>query len=205
MQLKSHCKPQSNGALSVATPAPKVPRAVVALSSGHSVYESGVAAHGRIEYNEALRIVNAAAAKLTQRGFAVHVTNRRDAGGDTPTHAARAINATGADVAVEVHLNAFNGTAHGTESFYWHASSRGKKLSQLLCKHITTAIGTANRGAKPYSGGERGVVIVRDTKMPTALLEVLFLDNKTEAAKLDNTASIATSIVDAFEEYLAST
>ena len=178
-----------------------MPKHVITLSTGHSPTETGAAAHGRKEFFEAARLNAATAEILRKRGYTVHLTNRADAGGTTPTHAARAIKATGADLAVETHFNAYNGTAHGTECFYWHTSAKGKRLAQILCERVSQAIGTVNRGAKPYKGGERGVAIVRDTPMPAGLFEPLFLDNRAEAAKLDDTAKLATAYADALEQW----
>jgi len=180
-------------------------KATITLSSGHDPKDNGAASYGRNEYTEAVKLNTAVAKILRQCGHTVHLTNRSDAGGTTPTHAARAINATNPDVTIETHFNAFSGTAGGTESYYWHTSAKGKRLAQLLCEHITQAIGTRNRGAKPYSGGERGVAIVRDTKAPANLLEALFLDNKEEAAKLADTTKLATAMADAIEQWIKET
>lgn len=50
---------------------------------------------------------------------------------------------------ISVHFNKYDGTAHGTES--WYTSSAGKILAAEASKNIA-ALGFTNRGAKKKAG-----------------------------------------------------
>jgi len=83
------------------------------------------------------------------------------------------INATGASIAVELHLNSFNNKASGTEMFYYPTSKKGKLLAEKLQYAAVSALGLANRGAKGRSAG-RGAPFLKNTAV---LVESFFIDN----------------------------
>lgn len=84
------------------------------------------------------------------------------------------INATGADIAVEFHLNSATGQATGTEMIY--ISQAGKLLAERLQKAVVSALRLADRGVKtPWAG--RGNYFLTKTKMPAVIAESFFIDN----------------------------
>ena len=87
------------------------------------------------------------------------------------------VNATNADAAVELHLNAYNGSASGTEMIHYPTSNRGKALAVLLQQAAVEVLGLPNRGVKPPQAGGRGMKFVRDTRMPAVIVESFFIDN----------------------------
>ncbi len=90
------------------------------------------------------------------------------------------------DLFVEIHHNCFNGTAQGTEAFYY--SDKGKVYAQKIVNSIAE-LGFYNRGAKYYEWH-----VLKATKMPAVLVECCFIDNKTDVLK-HNSVKIARKIV----------
>lgn len=85
-----------------------------------------------------------------------------------------AINVSGANVAVEFHLNASNGHASGTEMIY--ISKAGKVLAQKLQDAAVRVLRLPDRGVKtPWAG--RGNYFLTKTQMPAVIAESGFIDH----------------------------
>lgn len=91
-------------------------------------------------------------------------------------------NATGADAAVELHLNSFNGKASGTEMIHAERSVRGKALAQALQSAAVGALQLPDRGIKGPQGGGRGRRWLEGTRMPAVIVESFFVDNSGDLA-----------------------
>ena len=52
------------------------------------------------------------------------------------------------DIILSFHLNSGVVTATGTETLYWHTSTKGKKLAGLVQKNLVKVLGLADRGIK---------------------------------------------------------
>lgn len=87
------------------------------------------------------------------------------------------VNATGADFAIEMHFNAANGKASGTEVLFWHQSKRGKLLAWLLQEKLKPALNLPDRGIKPRLVDGRGGYLLAHTSMPCVIAEPFFGDN----------------------------
>lgn len=90
-------------------------------------------------------------------------------------------NATKADAAVELHLNAFNGSASGTEMIA--VSKRGRELATLLQAAAVRVLGLPDRGVKGPQGGGRGQRWLNGTSMPAVIVESFFIDNDKDLAR----------------------
>ena len=82
------------------------------------------------------------------------------------------------DYDVSVHLNAYDGNAHGTEVLYVTQQA----LAQELCDAICRAGGFTNRGAKYRSD----LYVLNNTDEPAVLLETAFCDNTSDCNSLNN-------------------
>lgn len=91
------------------------------------------------------------------------------------------INASGASLAVELHLNAFNGQATGTEMIHWPTSGKGIRLAQALQTAAVGVLKLKDRGIKPPQLG-RGAAFLRKTTMPAVIVESFFIDNDNDLA-----------------------
>ncbi|MGY0693875.1 N-acetylmuramoyl-L-alanine amidase family protein [Virgibacillus sp. FSP13] len=103
-----------------------------------------------------------------------------------------------ADLYLSIHGNTFsNPNVSGTETFYYHKDSR--LFAQLIQKHVVEATEFKSRGIM-----KKDLFVVRDTKMPAALVEVGYLTNPQDESEMrtDNFQSrVATSIIEGIKEY----
>lgn len=134
------------------------------------------------EFNSA--VADLAAAMLGAEGITVRLAH--EAGRDVPlSERARKANTWGADAFISIHANAYGSgwnDANGIETYIY---PQAQKQSEILAGHLQQALVTAggrkNRGVK-----RQNFAVVRETRMPAALLECGFMTNKTEAALLKN-------------------
>nr|DAQ56882.1 MAG TPA: Cell wall hydrolase autolysin [Caudoviricetes sp.] len=91
-----------------------------------------------------------------------------------------AANASGADVFISIHCNAFNGQAHGTEVEIYPGSRAGELLAACIQAQIVGSLGTMDRGLKERPN----LYVLKHTDMPAVLVETAFIDNEADAAKL---------------------
>lgn len=91
-----------------------------------------------------------------------------------------AVNATGAHFALELHFNAFNETATGTETLHWHRSARGKHFAGIVQRHMLIALGLRDRGLKAIDEDGRGGWFLGKTRMPAVITEPFFGSNPKE-------------------------
>ncbi|MFR9166390.1 MAG: N-acetylmuramoyl-L-alanine amidase [Dysgonomonas sp.] len=79
-------------------------------------------------------------------------------------------------IALSIHLNAFNGTAHGTETWYYWTTGNSKPLADKMQAALVSQLKRANRGVKQNGW----TVITASSNIPSVLTEGLFVDNRTE-------------------------
>lgn len=115
------------------------------------------------------------------------------------------VNKHGYDLAIEIHLNAAGGT--GSEVYYKHKSSTGKKLAAAISKSIANTFGIRNRGAKVKinpSNGTDYFGFVRSCKCESLLIETVFIDTASDRKHVETAAGqrqCAEAIVTAIANY----
>jgi len=120
---------------------------------------------------------------------------------------ARQIRNARADLAIELHFNAYNGEAQGREAFYWHNSKRGKEFAEILLGvqgRLSKEGGGEfpNRGAKPATAQNRGGQFLQKTHCPAIIWEGFFGDNAEEWAWHHiQEALLAEILAQSFEEW----
>lgn len=98
-------------------------------------------------------------------------------------------NAHSVDLDVSIHLNCYNGSAHGTEVWV-HTGSTVRKTAQRIVDNIA-ALGFTNRGVKETST----LWVIKKTVAPALLIETCFCDSKVDAA-IYNYEKMAKAIVE---------
>ncbi|MHC1682366.1 MAG: N-acetylmuramoyl-L-alanine amidase [Clostridiaceae bacterium] len=88
---------------------------------------------------------------------------------------------------VSIHFNKFNGSANGTEVFYYNSSAKG--MAQNVLNNITSSMGFYNRGIK-YAD----YYVLRTSNAPAILIEGCFLDSSIDMSKY-NVDLMASAIV----------
>lgn len=152
----------------------------VFLSAGHGGSNPGAVANGLKEKDINLIIMLENKRVLERHGVEVICSRLKDENDDVYEEV-REANASGADIAVSHHINAFrdldgdgSGDADGSESFYYPGDANGKRLAELCEKH-TKALGQNSRGVKTNS-----LYFINNTNMTAVLTESFFLDNATD-------------------------
>ena len=87
-------------------------------------------------------------------------------------------------IALDIHLNAFNGKAHGTEVFYRKGSLRGYSLGRTLLD-ATVSFGFRNRGMKLENQSARGRLGFISSLSCGIIMELCFMDNPQDLLLLD--------------------
>lgn len=170
-------------------------RIKICLLAGHSGKDGGAVTTpgGVSEHALALRVIPGVMAELDEMGFDVAVTERERAGGTTPLYSAKAANATGADVAVELHFNsADSASAQGAEWLYYGPSVKSADLAAAMLSEWCKLTGYKSRGVLPVYGSSngrsgrfttRGWNAFLKSRMPFFMAEPFFGSNAWEAAR----------------------
>ena len=190
---------------------------VVYLDAGHGGYDPGASYFGISEKSLTLAIQSRVKAKLEAEGYQVVTTRTSDTYVDL-TDRSRAANASESDIFVSIHINASGSSAaQGIETYYYqpyaeypsrinatyHANSTRLSMSDTLANAIQSslinAIGAQNQGVKRQT-----FAVLRETTAPAVLLELGFLSNPQEAARLNTSAyqeTLANAIVAGIKSY----
>jgi N-acetylmuramoyl-L-alanine amidase len=154
---------------------------VINVHAGHNFKCPG--ANGKFsETTEDRKVKNAVIKYLRQEGCTVYDCTDEDANtvnGNLYSIVTKC-NAHEVDYDISIHFNAFNGVAHGTESYVW-SLDRAKNAAGIDCANRIhkrlVGLGFSSRGVKD---GHK-LYVVRNTYAPAVLVEVCFCDNITDA------------------------
>lgn len=175
----------------------------VYVGIGHGGSDPGAVANGFKEKDLTLSIGKYCNERLKQYGVETKISRTTDIDSSINSKVA-ASNAFGADVCMDIHINA--GGGDGSEVYYSHTSAPGKKLAQSIVDAMS-AIGQNTRGIKTRlsSSGNDYFGMIRDTNAPAVLVECAFIDNKTDLAIIDTEAErkvFGYAIADGVAKYL---
>ena len=190
---------------------------VVYLDAGHGGYDPGASYFGISEKSLTLAIQSRVKAKLEAEGYQVVTTRTSDTYVDL-TDRSRAANASESDIFVSIHINASGSSAaQGIETYYYqpyaeypsrinatyHANPTRLSMSDTLANAIQSSLinatGAQNQGVK-----RRTFAVLRETTAPAVLLELGFLSNPQEAARLNTSSyqeTLANAIVAGIKSY----
>jgi N-acetylmuramoyl-L-alanine amidase len=93
----------------------------------------------------------------------------------------------GADIVVSIHLNKFPETQYfGAQTFYPHNSPESQKLAVAIQNSLREIVDPSNKRVAMARGkpNETPIIILRDIKTPTAIVECGFLSNPEDEKKL---------------------
>lgn len=149
---------------------------IIVIDPGHGGSDPGaVGPTGLKESDIALKIACMVADILTRYNIQIVFTRV----GDTKVSLDKRVqiaNQSGAEYFVSIHINsASNPKATGTETYAYAKGVEGDRLARSIQKNLVESIGLADRGVKYNS-----LQVVRDSKMPAALVEVAFINNPVE-------------------------
>ncbi|WP_416046048.1 N-acetylmuramoyl-L-alanine amidase [Priestia megaterium] len=157
------------------------------LDAGHGGADAGaVGTNGLYEKNLVLKIQQYLISYLnsTYSDFTIKTTRTTDTFLSLSQRASQA-NSWGADAFMSIHVNAGGGT--GYEDYVYRSASNASKTFQSIVhgqvQPTLLSYNHPNRGRKSAN-----YAVLRLTNMPAVLTEIAFIDNRTDAALLQNEA-----------------
>lgn len=172
---------------------------VVFIDAGHGGPDSGAVGNGLREKDITLDISKLVRDKLEAAGYTVVMSRTGDTFPSLSDRTNQA-NSVGADIFVSIHVNAGGGT--GIETWMMSSgpeSAKSKTLAENIQKEMYDQTKANNRGVK-----DGNLHVNRESKMPSALVEVGFIDTKSDADKLKQSSyknKLATGIVNGIKKY----
>ncbi len=177
----------------------------IVLDPGHGGYDSGANSAGYSESEIVLDVGLKVKKWLDKTPFNIEMTRDTDKFISLSNRSDFANNLN-ADLFVSIHANSFNGSAEGTETYYYTANERtnaSKALSTYIQYRLLEAWNLRDRGVKTKS-----FAVIRETSMPATLLELGFIDNEKDREKLMSSTErdriakyIAIGILDYYYQY----
>ena len=166
------------------TPPPANGKKIITIDAGHGGTDPGATANGLKEKDVTLAVALRVEKLLKEQGIEVIMTRRDDS---FPSLAKRVKIAkdSNSDTFVSIHANSATASASGSETYYYKTASgdtRSKESEQLasfIQKQLVAAMETTDRGVK-----HGNFHVIRETTMTAVLVELGFLTNKDDAAKL---------------------
>ena len=180
---------------------------LIVLDPGHGGYDPGaISVNNRNEKDVNFAVSTMVKDRLQARGYNVSMTREDDTGlglYDRP----RIANELFPDVFVSIHANKIKGKpdVNGIEVYYYNEDNSvgredQKYLSDYILEETVRRTGARNRGVK-----SRSYVVVKYTNMPSSLIELGYLSNYQEEAKLYDRSyqeKLADGIVEGIVRYL---
>ena len=187
------------------------------LDPGHGGSDSGAVSGGVREKDLTLSVYNKVSSKLASLGYTVLTSRNVDKDVDLVDRADQA-NKANADMLLSIHFNAGGrGIARGIETYYYQATAdrvpkinkenhnnperleRSRKLANKVQQNLLYQTGANDRGVKRAS-----FTVLRETSIPSILVELGFIDNPEERNKIKTNEyqeRLANGIVDGIVEY----
>ncbi len=172
----------------------------VFIDPGHGGEDPGAVANGVKETDLNLKIAKKLKSKLEKKNINVQMTREKE---ETISLYERAnmANKYDGDIFVSIHQNSFtSGNAYGIETYYHRDKSQHKSYADIIQKSLIKNTNSFDRGIKTAN-----FVVLRETVMPSALIECGFITNLNEVNKLKSDAyqeKIAEGVSNAISEYL---
>lgn len=171
----------------------------VFIDAGHGGTDPGAVANGLQEKNLTLAIALKVQRLLVAQGIEVVMSRTTDKFLQLKEISSLA-NSSGADVFTSIHINSATPTAYGIETFYYPNRTISKPVADSIQKEVIKTTGAYDRKVKTED-----FHVVRETKMPSALVECGFITNKQESIKMNTNSYqelLANGIVNGIVNYL---
>lgn len=155
---------------------------ILGLRYGHSV--NAIGAVGVLSEVEEMRQLFVAIRDLmTSYGHTVIDCNSfASSEGAELREGANKANAQYLDLFISLHLNSYNGSAHGTEMLVHSRGCRADATAQRLTNNMSSLLGTRNRGVKYNST----LFEMRNVNAPNIISELFFCDNASDCEKYNS-------------------
>lgn len=185
--------------LSYLSKAASKPSRVMVIDAGHGGSDPGAVANGLREKDVNLDVSLRIERMLKAKGIKVLMIRRTDVFYTLDYRAAYGIK-NGADAFVSIHANAYTPGTSGSETFYSASvGNDSKQLATFIQNRLYKAMDHNNRGVKEYD-----YRVLASNPLPAALVELGFLTNSSDAAKLATSTyreRAASAVAEGIEDY----
>lgn len=157
---------------------------VIAIDAGHGGKDPGAVGFGLEEKEINLSVALKVESLLKEHGIKVVMTRADDTFLELNERVDVAVQ-NNADTFVSIHANKFKEeSGNGTETYFSTASlnpraENSKQLATFIQERLYKALETRNRGVK-----EGKFIVIHKNPLPSALVELGFISNKSDSAKL---------------------
>lgn len=185
----------------------KKPSPLIIIDAGHGGMDNGASCGGLFEKISALRTAKLVQIHLRKKGYRVQMTRTKDEFIPLAKRAQIA-NKAKARLFVSIHYNAAKSTdAKGIEVYYYNSKepwrlNGSKKLATCVLHRLIARTGAHSRGVKTGN-----FHVIRETDMPSILVEGGFVTNKSERSLLKEYRyldRIALSVAEGIDRYFKS-
>ena len=180
----------------------------ICIDAGHGGEDAGASSGGQIEKEQTLRIAQLVEDDLESDGIRVIMTRDDDSTTSLESRVQTA-NDAGALGFVSIHRNMYNGTktdVKGVEIWTSHDAGEAETdLARLVLEHLTETGYITSRGIKGGSmdDPETDYYVIRNTQMPSILIELGFLSSEDDRAMVEEYADVtARAIADGIEDWM---
>ncbi|RAZ79668.1 N-acetylmuramoyl-L-alanine amidase [Planococcus halotolerans] len=175
------------------------PSRVMVIDAGHGGSDPGAVANGLREKDVNLDVSLRVERMLKAKGIQVLMVRRTDVFYSLDYRAAYGVK-NGADAFVSIHANAASAGVSGSETFYSASvANDSKQLATFIQNRLYKAMEHTNRGVKEYD-----YRVIEANPLPAALVELGFLTNSGDAAKLATSTykeRAASAVAEGIEDY----
>ncbi|RYG86070.1 N-acetylmuramoyl-L-alanine amidase [bacterium] len=180
---------------------------VIVVDAGHGGRDSGCKGGGVMEKSLTLAIAKYTAAELANLGATVLMTRKDDTYPSLDARSALA-NRNRADLFISIHINSPGGSSPigGTEIYYHMKDGIARLLGECIMSGMQQYAKLPNLGVKSDRILYRsGLAVLRNSKMTSVLVEVGFITNSRDRAKMtssDFQKGTAHAIADGVQKFL---
>ena len=153
------------------------------LDFGHGGKDSGAIGPTNLKESDVALKIGMIIKENLENALEKVITTREDDKYYSLDYRTKKANTENCDYFISIHLNsATNSSAKGCEVWLYNENSKLKNLANNLCNNLSTKMDTPNRGVK-YS---KNLSVLKNTKMPSLLIEIDFISNKEVENNLRN-------------------
>lgn len=165
--------------------------AKIYIDAGHGGKDPGAIGVGGVhEADINLKVAKYLQAELKRNGQTIKMCRTTDVTKELSERTTEA-NKWGADIYCSIHCNAFNDvSANGTETYVYKRGYEAERIADKVHSQLMLVLNTRNRCLETVNGKKVNVIkeanfyVLRKTSMPAFLVELAFVTNKEDCAKL---------------------
>ncbi|MDA7025496.1 N-acetylmuramoyl-L-alanine amidase [Bacillus sp. CLL-7-23] len=152
------------------------------IDAGHGGSDPGASANGLREKDVNLAFAKKVYSKLSSGGALPIMARSTDVYLTLSQRVAKA-ESNHADIFVSIHSNSASSSATGTETYYYtkYQATNSKRLATEIQSRLYKAMNTRDRSVRTGN-----FHVIRESTMPSCLVELGFITNKSDASKLNS-------------------